>query len=173
MNRLGLLLLVAAGVALYLKRKPVAMALNKLSARGLSLLKEHEGFRPQVYKDSAGYDTIGFGHKLLPGESFPNGVTVSQAEQILFQDTMKAQKAIQDNVSVKLSGPQFDALTSLVYNIGAAAFAKSTLLKLLNQGFYAAAAEQFLQWKYAGGKPILLSRRIKEKALFETPQGVA
>jgi len=147
--------------------------IKTLSAYGLSILKEHEGFRSHVYLDSAGYPTIGFGHKLLPGEAFPNGVTVAQAEQLLFQDTMKAQTAVRDNVTVALTQPQFDALTSLVYNIGVNAFKNSTLLRLLNQGYYAAAAEQFLVWKFAGGQPILLGRRQKEKALFETPERFA
>lgn len=141
--------------------------LQNLSAAGLALLKAHEGFRAQVYQDSAGHPTIGFGHKLLPGENFPQGVALDEAERLLKRDTEKAQTAIRSLVKVALTQSQFDALASLVYNIGVSAFAGSTLLKLLNQGFYAAAAEQFLQWKYAGGKPILLSRRIREKALFE------
>lgn len=148
-------------------------AVRTLSAYGLSILKEHEGFRAHVYLDSAGYPTIGFGHKLLPGEAFPNGVTPAQAEQLLFQDTEKAQRAVRDNVKVPLTQNQFDALVSLVYNIGVNAFKNSTLLRLLNQGFYAAAAEQFLVWKFAGGQPILLGRRQKEKALFETPERFA
>ena len=147
--------------------------IKTLSSNGLSILKDHEGFRAHVYLDSAGYPTIGFGHKLLPGEAFPNGVTPAQAEQLLFQDTEKAQKAVRENVKVSLTQPQFDALVSLVYNIGVNAFKNSTLLRLLNQGFYAAASAQFLVWKFAGGQPILLKRREKEKALFDTPERVA
>lgn len=62
---------------------------------------------------------------------------------------------------------QFDALVSLAFNIGEGAFRRSTLLKLLNRGDYKGASEQFLVWKNAGGRPILLNRRKREKALFD------
>ena len=68
---------------------------------------------------------------------------------------------------MQLNQNQFDALVSLVFNIGTGAFARSTLLKRLNVGDYNGAAEAFLMWRNAGGKPILLNRRKREKALFE------
>lgn len=172
MSNYGLPLLIAAGLA-YLGRKPIVSAFRSLSAQGLALLKQHEGLRLYVYKDSAGFPTIGYGHKLLPGESFPNGISPEQAEAMLARDTTWAQNAVRDNVKVPITQNQFDALVSLVFNIGSNAFKNSTLLKLLNQGFYAAASEQILAWRFAGGKPILLSRRQKEKTLFDTPERVA
>jgi GH24 family phage-related lysozyme (muramidase) len=44
----------------------------------------------------------------------------------------------------------------------------STLLKLLNQGEYTQAADQFLRWNKAGGRvlPGLTRRREAERALF-------
>ena len=146
-----------------------AKAIQQLSANGLSLLKQFEGFRQYVYSDAAGHPTIGYGHKILPGEVFTNGITEPQAQTLLLADTAKAQASVRNLVKVPLTPHQFDALVSLVYNIGHGAFLNSTLLRLLNQSFYNAAAQQFLQWKFAGGKPILLSRRVKEKTLFETP----
>lgn len=169
-NAIAIFLIGFALVLGYRQREKIVTLANQLSSRGLALLKEHENFRANVYRDSAGHPTIGFGHKLLPGETFPNGVTLQQAEQLLSADTSIAQKKIRSAVKVPLSQSQFDALTSLVFNIGTGAFENSTLLKLLNQGYYAAASEQFLAWKFAGGKPILLSRREKEKALFDTPE---
>jgi len=162
-------ILSAFAALAYAQRNNIVTAVRNISARGLALLKEHEGFRAHVYRDSAGHPTIGYGHKLLPGESFPNGITQEQALQLLAKDTEIARRAIQTNVKVPLTQNQFDALTSLVFNIGTGAFVRSTLLKLLNQGFYQAASEQFLAWKFAGGVPILLGRRQKEKALFDTP----
>ncbi len=48
------------------------------------------------------------------------------------------------------------------------AFKKSTLLKLVNQGDFLAAAKQFGRWVNANGKklPGLVSRREEEKKLF-------
>jgi lysozyme len=69
---------------------------------------------------------------------------------------------------------QYDALVSFVYNVGVGAFERSTLLRLINQGKYAAASEQFLRWNKitvngnVSEDPGLSNRRSSEKALFET-----
>ena len=43
-----------------------------------------EGKRLTVYKDGAGNDTIGIGHKVLANEHFPHGITEAQCD-ILFR----------------------------------------------------------------------------------------
>lgn len=53
---------------------------HQLSPNGLAFIARHEALpngEPalKVYKDSAGNPTIGYGHKLLPGENFPHGIT--------------------------------------------------------------------------------------------------
>lgn len=40
------------------------------SDSGIELIKRFEGFSNKVYKCAAGYKTIGYGHKLLLGESY-------------------------------------------------------------------------------------------------------
>ena len=50
---------------------------------GLGLLKKSEGLRNQIYRDIAGIPTIGYGHRVLPSESFPDGVDEAQATQLL------------------------------------------------------------------------------------------
>jgi lysozyme len=37
-------------------------------------IKEHEGYRDTVYSDSLGFDTIGYGHLVLPTDNFVEGV---------------------------------------------------------------------------------------------------
>ncbi len=56
-----------------------------------------------------------------------------------------------DPVAVPLTQNQFDALVSLIYNIGEGNFASSTLLKMLNAGNYRGAADQFLVWDKSKG----------------------
>ena len=70
-----------------------------------------------------------------------------------------------------LTQNQFDALLSLEYNIGITYFKSSTLLRLLNQGKYNDAANQFDRWVYANKKKLagLVKRRSIEKALFLKP----
>ncbi|MRT52129.1 lysozyme, partial [Xylella fastidiosa subsp. multiplex] len=43
-------------------------------------------------------------------------------------------------------------MVSLSFNIGVGAFHRSTLLKRLNAGDVAGAAQQFHVWKWAGGR---------------------
>jgi lysozyme len=70
---------------------------------------------------------------------------------------------------VPLSQNQFDALVDFVFNEGQGNFARSALLKLLNQKNYQAAACQFPAWCMADGQvlPGLVTRRAAERALFE------
>ncbi len=77
--------------------------------------------------------------------------------------------AVRRYVRVPLKQHQFDALVSLSFNIGAGAFHRSTLLRKLNAGDVAGAAQQFHVWKWAGGRVQsgLIIRRAAERALFE------
>lgn len=63
----------------------------------------------------------------------------------------------------------FDAMTSLAYNIGLGAFGDSTLLKKHKAGDFTGAAAQFDKWIRAGGKPMqgLRARRWDERRLYE------
>ena len=87
-------------------------------------------------------------------------------------DVVRFENAIKKAVTVPLSQAQFDALVSLVFNIGESNFACSTLLTKLNADNPRAAAVQFSVWIYAtvhGKKKILgglVTRRKAEQTLF-------
>ena len=139
-----------------------------LSSAGLALLKKSEGFRDRVYADVAGFRTIGFGHRLLPSEEYPDGINLEQAETILGHDIAIAEAAVERLVKTSLTQGQFDALVDFVFNLGAGRLASSTLLKYLNSGKYADAAWQLLAWDHAGSKEVagLKSRREAEFRLW-------
>ncbi len=145
----------------------------KTSDKGIQLIKQSEGVRLKVYKDSVGLRTIGIGHKLLPDEHFTT-ITEEEAVSMLKHDLGMAEKTINKVVKVPLNQNQFDALVSLTFNIGSGAFYKSTLLRQLNQGNYKIAAGQFLVWNKGTVegklKPIegLTKRRERERELFLT-----
>jgi lysozyme len=141
----------------------------KLSAEGLQLIKQQEGFRSRTYLDVAGFPTIGYGHRLIHPGSFPDGVEEAQATEILAADVRDAGQSVEELVKVPLSQGQFDALVDFVFNLGSGRLASSTLLKILNAGRYADAAEQLLRWDQAGGKecPPLKARREAELALWQ------
>jgi lysozyme len=63
-----------------------------LSSRGLDFIKGYEKLRLKVYTDQAGYETIGYGHKVLPGEDFSGGINEAQALSLLKQDGEVIQK---------------------------------------------------------------------------------
>ena len=136
----------------------------KLSQRGVNLIAQWEGFRAEAYEDAAGHATIGFGTLLHYGPLTQADRklhwTRERALQELEKDSAEAQNTVRTLVKVPLHQGEMDALTSFVYNVGAGAFRDSTLLRLLNDGRRAKAANQFLSWNRAGGKVLLgLSRR--------------
>ncbi len=140
----------------------------KLSSAGLELLKTSEGFRTRAYLDVNGFPTIGYGHRLLHPESFPQGINEPQAAEILVSDVRDAEQAVARLVKVTLTQGQFDALVDFCFNLGAGRLASSTLLKILNFGRYDDAAEQLLRWDIAAGQenPGLKARREAELALW-------
>jgi lysozyme len=134
----------------------------------LELLKRSEGFRSRVYLDVAGFPTIGYGHRLLHPESFPNGIAEQQAANLLASDVHDAEQAVERLVKVSLLQGQFDALVDFCFNLGAGRLAASTLLKSLNAGRLDEAAQELLQWDHAGGKEnaALKARRQAEAELW-------
>ena len=140
----------------------------KFSATGMELLKRSEGFRNRVYLDVAGLPTIGYGHRLLHSDSFPNGIDEPQAANLLACDVRDAEQAVERMVKAPLTQGQFDALVDFTFNLGAGRLASSTLLKSLNAGRYDDAAEQLLRWDHAGGQEnaALKARREAEAELW-------
>lgn len=144
-----------------------------LSAAGLALLKQSEGFRGKVYLDINGFPTIGYGHKVHAPESFPDGVNEAQATAMLISDVQEAEQAVRRLVRTALTQGQFDALVDFCFNLGQGRFAASSLLADLNAGRYDSAAEQLLMWDHAGTREVaaLRARREAEFHLWHRPDG--
>jgi len=140
----------------------------KVSNNGISLIKRFEGLELKAYKDSVGILTIGYGH--THAVKAGDAITGEQADAFLRKDLQVAELTINTNVKVKLNQGQFDALVSFVFNLGSGNFVKSTLIKKLNAGDYAGAADEFGKWVNAGGKklPGLVKRRAAEREVFLT-----
>lgn len=149
----------------------------KISQKGLALIREFEGLRLKSYLDSVGVPTIGYGH--TKNVKLGMVCTTQQAEAWLLEDVETFEKLVNQNVKVPLTQGQFDALVSIVFNVGPGGRHKSgiikltdgqpsTLLRKLNAKDYAGAADAFLSWKYAGGKVLagLERRRAAERRLF-------
>lgn len=137
-----------------------------MNALGIALVKEAEGCRLGAYRCPAGKWTIGYGHTagVYPGMR----ITKKEAIALLESDLIKYEGIIKSLVKGNISSNQEAALVSLCFNIGETAFRKSTLLKLVNQGLYLEASEQFIKWCKVNKQVSegLFNRRLKEKALF-------
>jgi len=93
------------------------------------LIRQFEGLRLEPYKCPAGVWTIGYGHTTSAINQQP--ITQLQAEQLLQQDIQQVETYLNDlNLNLPLTQNQFDALSSLIFNIGQQAFSKSSILKL-------------------------------------------
>lgn len=140
----------------------------QISAQGLELIKRSEGFRNCQYLDVAGFPTIGYGHRVIPPETFSNGITEEEGATILMNDVRRAEQAVNRLVRVPLTQGQYDALVDFCFNVGPVKLAASTLLKELNDRQYAHAGLQLLRWDYAAGEPNtgLRARRAAELQLW-------
>ena len=150
---------------------------KSISDQGLNLIKKFEGLHKVdadgmvvPYRCPSNVLTIGFGH--TKGVKKNMRITKQEAEDLLRDDMKIYEAEVKRLVDVPLTQFQFDALVSFVYNLGAANFNSSTLLKKLNAGDYAAVPAQFMRWNKArvNGKlqPLtgLTRRRSAEAALF-------
>jgi len=86
------------------------------SEAGLNFIAGQEWFTPTV-KPDCGHQMCGYGHDLLPGESFPNGITRLQAWILLEDDVAKWDHAIAAH-KLALTQNQWDVLADFTHNLG-------------------------------------------------------
>jgi GH24 family phage-related lysozyme (muramidase) len=133
----------------------------KTSAKGRAKIKEREGERLTAYRDSKGIPTIGVGH--IAGVKMGQKITAAESDRLLAADLRIAEAAINETVTVPLTQDQFDALVSMVFNIGAGGWRKSTCLRRLNAGDYAGCARAMMMWNKP---PEITGRRRGEMVQF-------
>jgi lysozyme len=141
----------------------------KTSAAGVGAIRLFEGCKLTAYQDTGGVWTIGVGHtgpEVVPGLVW----TQAQADVVLGKDLSRFEVAVAAAVKVPLRQGQFDALVSLAFNIGTAAFSGSTLVRKLNAGDVRGAGLQFIVWHKDNGliNNVLLNRRAAELWTFAT-----
>ena len=136
------------------------------SRPALALTERFEGVRFIAYQDSVGVWTVGYGHTFLVFKGM--SCTQEQAEQWLITDLAAAVKFVNIHVQTEITQGEFDALVDFVFNLGCGSLEHSTLLRLVNERQFAAAANEFDKWDRAGGHVVagLLRRRLAEEAEF-------
>ena len=155
----------------------------KTSRAGLNLIKSFEScHRPigngqfQAYPDPAPGNnglpvTIGWGStRGFDGKPIKLGTvwTQEQCDRKKAEDMAQFEKQVSKALGGALaatSQPQFDALVSFTYNLGAGHLRSSTLLRKHKAGNHAGAAREFVKWNRAGGRVLRgLTRRRKAEA---------
>lgn len=133
----------------------------------IASIKRWEGLRLEAYMPTPNdVPTIGYGHTHTAKMGMV--ITEAEAERLLRVDLKWAREAVNNYVTVPLTQPQYDALVSFVFNVGATAFRKSTMLRKLNASDFVGAANEFPRWNKQKGKVLrgLTNRRLYEKAKF-------
>lgn len=150
-----------------------------ISNEGIQLIQHFESCRLKTYLCSAGKLTIGWGHT---GADVKAGMVITQAraDELFRIDVGRFVKDVNFLVKKPITQKQFDALVSFAFNIGsdidddkiAEGLGDSTLLRHVNNGDFAKAADEFLKWDKARVKGKLTrlagltKRRVAERALF-------
>jgi lysozyme len=151
--------------------------ITQLSNKGVQFIMQEEGLVKRPYLDSSGIPTIGVGMTFYPDSGLKvkmmdPPLTTEQAIRYFRMMVRQFELGVYSVTRDDINQNQFDALTSLTYNIGTGTkgFKGSTLLKKVNANKDDKSIRtEFEKWKFADGKPILLSRRKREAVVYFTP----
>jgi lysozyme len=119
----------------------------RTSDQGIDLIKQYQVFLTTPRKAPCGLFEIGYGHVLRPVDQKLALVTERQAEQLLREDVRCFEIYLNATVRVPLKQHEFDALVSLVFDVGMLAFEHSPLRRLINDGHRPEAAQELRAWR--------------------------
>lgn len=140
---------------------------------GVELIARAEGCRLIAYRCPAGVWTIGWGY--TDGVKAGMRWTQQQADEALRHDLAARRIQVEAVCKEPAGEHELAAMCSLHYNIGKAAFEKSSVLRLHNAGQSQAAARAFALWNKARVRgvltvlPGLTARRAAEAAVYLAP----
>lgn len=149
-----------------MSRVRVAIAALALSAAGLVGIAQWEGYSGTAIIPVPGdVPTIGFG--TTEGVKLGDKITPPVALARALRDVERHDIGV--CVTAPLHQYEYDAYTSLAYNVGINAFCGSTLVRKLNAGDYEGACKEISKWNRAGGRVLqgLVNRRESERATCE------
>lgn len=152
------------------KTRKTSPVTTSISLSGLALIQEFEGFRADPAALPDGKWVVGYNHvrQRHPGAKVSQG----DAVDLLARDLVPLIQMVNKEVTTPITQSQFDALVSFAFSIGGEAFAKSQVLRRVNQGAFLAAASAMEAWRKSevNGDIVvsqaLVRRRAAEKALF-------
>jgi lysozyme len=156
-----------------LRRRPPSELYPSRAA--VDLIRHFEGLSLTGYLDPIGIPTIGYG-RTGPEAVVGKRITLAEADALLDEDVASHAQIVRDQITVPLTQGEFDALTSLAFNLGYIPKSLKACLnggvtdagKVMTPGSYGSALLQFPRNCRAGGKPLkgLYRRRLAEACLF-------
>lgn len=144
------------------KGKLIAMIGAPAAALLIGTVSQWEGKRNDPYRDIVGVMTVCYGETRVQMRRY----TDAECEDMLAEGlTDFAGPVLARNPELRGRPNQLAAAVSLSYNIGIAAYRRSTVAKRFGAGDYRGACDAFLSWSYAGGRQDkgLLRRRAAER----------
>lgn len=114
------------------------------------LLKSTHKFTRTIWTSKTGISYIGYGHILSDKEDFVK-LTKKQCIELFEKDISTINRSLTKLVKKEIPQNHFDALASVLYDIGPTLFKKSSLLTLYNKGLLDEASLRIMVWsKYKG-----------------------
>lgn len=141
-------------------------------SKALPIIKKFEGLRLTSYLCPSGLATIGYGATFYENGSrvqLGEKITIDRADSLLLMQVKLFETEVKRTVKSALNENQLGALVSFCFNIGGAAFSKSTLAKKANANPNDPSIRaEFMRWTRGGGKvlPGLVRRREAEANLY-------
>ena len=140
--------------------------------KGMPIIRKYEGLRLRAYICPSGLATIGYGSTFyMNGSRVKLGdvITIDHADKLLHFQVKLFADEVKRVVKSEINENQLGALTSFCFNVGGAAFGKSTLAKKVNKNPNdPTIRDEFMRWTRGGGKvlPGLVKRREEEANLY-------
>lgn len=147
----------------------------KVSANGIALVARFEGFRSCPYRDPVGVWTVGYGETRGVGPRTPcwsQDTALKALGARLSRDYGAAVERAAKRYGLELNQNEFDALASLVYNLGPGILDPGKSMgEAMRRRSRSAMAAAFGVYVFAGGRRFLglVRRRAAEVALFRKP----
>lgn len=129
----------------------------------VSTIRHDEGREYRPYKDIVGVWTVCDG---ITGPDVIHGKTYTDQEcnALTIKHVEKHGSQLLDCIHVRITQPMYEALAGWAYNVGVSAACRSTAIRLINQGQYAAGCRDLMRWNRASGHVVrgLTLRRERE-----------
>ena len=125
-------------------------------------IKEHEGFRSYVYKDSLGFATIGYGHLVTKEDNYAEGIEYSMEQldatfEVDFKAACESAELVADHNNIDLNAhPECvrEVLIEMVFQLGVGGVSKfKKFLAHLSTSTYHLAADEMLDSRWAKQTP--------------------